>query len=429
MIPVGFALQPEAAFLGLVEPLVHALCDYVEIAPETAWRVRDGRLQPNGFHARYLALGRAARCFFVGHGVRYSLGTAARSDVPRRRRWRERLAADHRLFRFRWYTDHLGATCLDGQNLTLPLPLPMDAHAARVVARRLAELRRIVPDVGVENSAAYFLLGDVREEPAFLRRAAGAPRTWLLLDVHNVYTTCVNFGLDPLQYVNALDLDRVIEIHVSGGATSDPAWLPSGRSLRLDSHDHAVPEPVWRLLEEVAPRCPNLRGITLERMEGTIGPADVPVLAEELERVRAIARRRRRRIAPPAKRPRASLPPGSAAAHARYEAILAASLRAPDPAAALARAARDRRTPAPLRERLRTASPDGVRLAALLVARLRYERLLHGDLDAGARFESDPAAFVEEFRAWHAAAPPRAFFPSEESALFRASGHHRPDPA
>jgi uncharacterized protein (UPF0276 family) len=111
----------------------------------------------------------------------------------------------------------------------------------------------------------------------------------LLLDLHNVFTTAVNAGFEPERYLAALPLERVIELHVSGGADSDPAWLPDGRTLRLDSHDHGVPEEVWALAESVLPRCPNLRGLTVERMEGTVGDDDVGLLREELRRARRIA--------------------------------------------------------------------------------------------------------------------------------------------
>mgnify|MGYP002382259393 CR=1 FL=1 len=37
-----------------------------------------------------------------------------------------------------------------------------------------------------------------------------------------------------------------------------------------------------------------------------------------------------------------------------------------------------------------------------------------------ARFEADPAGFVEEFRAYHAEVTPRGFFPMEEASSFRA---------
>ena len=80
----------------------------------------------------------------------------------------------------------------------------------------------------------------------------------------------------------------MIEIHLSGGSFSDPGWLPEGAVLRLDSHDDDVPEEVWALFEETFPRCPNLRGVTLERMEGTVTADDAPLLREELRRIRTV---------------------------------------------------------------------------------------------------------------------------------------------
>jgi uncharacterized protein (UPF0276 family) len=290
MIPVGLTLQPDAAFLELLAPVIDD-ADYYEIAPETTWRVDgSGRLQPNGYHHEFSALKDASGKRFVAHGVGYSMGSSA-GDVARRRAWRAQLAADRRRFGFAWWTDHLGATSMDGLALTLPVPLPMNARAAGVVRRRLAEMQSVVHDVGVENNVAYFLLGDALEEPAFLRRALSAPRTHLLLDLHNLYTMALNFGFEPEAYLERLDLSRVIELHVSGGRDSEAAWLPSGRTMRLDGHDDAVPEPVWALLAEVAPRCPNLRGVTLERMEGTVTDDDVVLLADELARARGVVNR------------------------------------------------------------------------------------------------------------------------------------------
>jgi uncharacterized protein (UPF0276 family) len=288
VIPVGFTLQPDRRFLELTRPLADD-ADYYEVAPETLWRDDGhGGLEPNGFHQTFAQLRRSTRKWFVAHGVGYSLGTASRTDARRRRMWRAQVAADQRAFRFRWWTDHLGATSVDGRALSLPVPLPMNARAAATVRRRLAEMQTVVPDVGVENNVAYFLLGAPLEEPQFLADVLRAPRTHLLLDLHNLYTMSVNFGFQPRDYLDRIDLRRVIEIHVSGGVDADPAWLPGARPMRLDSHDAAVPEEVWRLVEEVVPRCPRLRGVTLERMEGTVGDADVPGLIEELRRLRRL---------------------------------------------------------------------------------------------------------------------------------------------
>jgi uncharacterized protein (UPF0276 family) len=288
VIPLGFTLQPDDEYLDLLGDLLAHDVDYYEIAPETTWWADEaGCLHPNGFHRRFAALGARTHKPFVAHGVGLSMGTSSARDVARRRRWIARLIEDQRLFRFRWYTDHLGASSVHGLAAQLPLPLPMTAHAAAIVRNRLRSMQRIVPHVGIENNVAYFVCGDPLEEPGFLRRILRGPGVHLLLDLHNVYTMATNFGFDPTVYLAQLDLARVIEIHLSGGADSAAEWLPSRRVMRLDSHNSAIPEPVWDLFAQVLPRCRHLRGVTIERMEGTVQPEDVALLEEEIRRARA----------------------------------------------------------------------------------------------------------------------------------------------
>jgi uncharacterized protein (UPF0276 family) len=291
-VSVGITLPPHLASLELVERAAFEIAEHWEVAPETLWRLGpDGTPVPNGFHELFLGWGERRDVPFVAHGVGFSVGTPGRE--PRRRAaWLARLREDAARFRFGWFTDHLGASRLGGMELTLPLPIPMSAASAAVVRRALDEMRTVVPDVGVENSVFYFHLGSPLDEPAFLAACLSAPRSHLLLDLHNVLTTAVNAGFEPRRYLEALPLERAIEIHVSGGRDSDPAWL-RGEARRLDSHDDAVPEEVWRLLEEVLPRCPNLRAVTLERMERSLAPRDVPAFEDELRRARRIVELRR----------------------------------------------------------------------------------------------------------------------------------------
>ena len=288
MIPVGLTIQPEREYCELLEPLFLEEADYFEVTPETMW-VRDGdeAFRPNGYWRVFREYGERTGKPFVAHGVGLSLGTFA-EDGARLARWLEAIRMSQGEFGFLWYTDHLGATVLDGRAVTIPVPLPMTEEAAAAVRARLSALQEIVPDVGFENSAFYYLLGRPLDEPGFFGRILERPRSHLLLDLHNLHTNAVNLGFDAEAYLDRLDLSRVIEIHVSGGSASEAEWLPSRRVMRLDSHDSSVPEEVWRLLERTAPRCRNLRGVTLERMEGTVGEADVPVLREELRRVRRI---------------------------------------------------------------------------------------------------------------------------------------------
>ncbi len=104
--------------------------------------------------------------------------------------------------------------------------------------------------------------------------------------------------------------------------------------------------------------------------------------------------------------------------HQLCEQILVDALRAEDPVLAVHTAASHRDVSAELRQALQCIDPDGLRMTALLVARLRFERLLQGSTLASAWFESDPERFTRAFRAYHEQVPLRAFFPQQEARAF-----------
>ena len=276
---MGLLLAPDPEWLSLLAPLIRGAVDYYAVTPETLWASHDGALVPNGFHREFLALKRLSGRPFVAHSVGWSPGGA---DPARRLRWARRMLEDQAQFEFAWWTDHLGLCEVGGEVLALPLPLPMTDEAAAEVRGALSQMAEIVPVVGLENSAFPFAVGDPLLEPAFLEACLGDDGR-LLLDLHNLVCNADNLGFDARDWLARAPLDRVVEIHVSGGGPVDEPWT---HGLRLDGHDTAVPEIVWDLLLEVAPACPSLRGVTLERFEGTVGPEDVPLLHRELERIR-----------------------------------------------------------------------------------------------------------------------------------------------
>ena len=98
----------------------------------------------------------------------------------------------------------------------------------------------------------------------------------------------------------------------------------------------------------------------------------------------------------------------------RYERVMADVLNAPDPIAALELLDPDERA------LLEPIDHDGLRMAALLVARVRFERLMHGSARAGEWFESDPRSFAQAFKRYHACVPPSSTFPLDEARAFEA---------
>jgi hypothetical protein len=99
-----------------------------------------------------------------------------------------------------------------------------------------------------------------------------------------------------------------------------------------------------------------------------------------------------------------------------WERSLVRLLRARDPRTELA-ALRAEQGPHPALDAL---DPDGVRVAGLLVSRLRFDRILAGDADANRWQAEDPASFARAFREYHAEVPALAFTGEDEGEAWRA---------
>lgn len=104
----------------------------------------------------------------------------------------------------------------------------------------------------------------------------------LVLDLHNLYANAVNRGQDPLQLLEALPLERVAGVHLSGGKIVYARHSTEPRLL--DDHLHDPPEAVYTLLSALAQRAPHALMVTIER-DGDYPP--ISVLLEQIHKARA----------------------------------------------------------------------------------------------------------------------------------------------
>jgi len=229
-------LPPDALGLGLRPPHYTALAepavgvDYLEILLENYVGASTLPLQRlDALEGRYP---------LVGHGVSLNLLGADPLD-------RDHLAAVKHLVRrydLAFVTDHLCWSRSGGHHHHDLLPSP---YAPSLVPYA-AERARIVQDVlevpfGIENVSSYVQFdADTMPEWAFYAEVVDRADCGMLLDLNNVFVSAHNHGFDPTRYVDALDLSRVLQVHLAGHTL-----LPSG--LRQDTHDHPVADEVWSL--------------------------------------------------------------------------------------------------------------------------------------------------------------------------------------
>ena len=204
----------------------------------------------------------------LGHGVYFSLLSG--QWTREQQQWLRQLRELAQRYCFAHITEHFGA--FTGQNFHAgaPLSVPYSPVALRIGQDRLARIAEAGRcPVGLENLAFAYSLDEVKRQGEFLEKLLAPVNGFLILDLHNLYCQLHNFSIDLEELLGLYALDRVREIHISGGSWEDSQLLPT-RKIRRDTHDEAVPAEVFELLARTMPRCPNLQYVVLEQLGNSL---------------------------------------------------------------------------------------------------------------------------------------------------------------
>ena len=146
-------------------------------------------------------------------------------------------------------SDHLCWGSVDGRYTHDLLPIPYTKEAVKNTAARI----RYVSDflevpICVENVSSYAEFNaSTMTEWEFLSEVVDRADCGILLDVNNIYVSSRNHGFDPYEYLRGIPAHRVGQIHIAGHSVYE--------KYILDTHDHPVCPPVWKLYEEAIKLC------------------------------------------------------------------------------------------------------------------------------------------------------------------------------
>ncbi len=181
----------------------------------------------------------------VQHGVSMYFG----STDPMSREHLKRLKCLVRRTNTPFLSDHLCWGSVDGTYTHDLLPMPYTFAAAKNTAERIKHVQDFceVPVI-VENVSSYaeFHISEMSEWE-FLSEVAERADCGILLDVNNIYVSSMNHSFNPMDYVNGVPHERVGQIHLAGHSKYE--------RYILDTHDHAVIDPVWKLYAHAIKKC------------------------------------------------------------------------------------------------------------------------------------------------------------------------------
>ncbi len=175
------------------------------------------------------------------HGVGLSLGSTDPLDpahLKQLRRLVERVGPA-------LVSEHAAWGSVQGRYLNDLLPLPFTAEALDHLVGRVAAVQDYLRrEILVENVSSYLRLGaGEMPEWVFMTELARRSGCRLLLDVNNIYVNSRNHGFDAGDYLAAVPVELVAEMHLAGYSVV----ANGAEELLVDTHDAPVTADVWQL--------------------------------------------------------------------------------------------------------------------------------------------------------------------------------------
>ncbi|WP_020395879.1 DUF692 domain-containing protein [Thiolinea disciformis] len=178
------------------------------------------------------------------HGVGMSLG----SVDPLNRDYFQKIKALADRINPAWISDHLCWSSVQGLVTHDLLPLPYNEETLQHLANRILQAQDLLErPLMIENVSSYLQYQHSElNEWEFLSALTDLADCKLLLDVNNIYVNAYNHDFDAFEYLQAIPVARVQEIHLAG-------YEDRGTHL-LDTHGYPVSDQVWQLYEAALQR-------------------------------------------------------------------------------------------------------------------------------------------------------------------------------
>ncbi|PHX44460.1 hypothetical protein AO284_34635, partial [Pseudomonas sp. NZIPFR-PS2] len=150
------------------------------------------------------------------HGVGLSIG----GEHPLDREHLARLATLIDRYQPQSFSEHLAWSSHGPVFLNDLLPLAYDSATLQRVCEHIDQVQSTLKrPMLLENPSTYLQFQrSTLDETDFISEIIRRTGCGLLLDVNNVYVSCINHQRDPLAYIDALPLQAVGEIHLAGFA-------------------------------------------------------------------------------------------------------------------------------------------------------------------------------------------------------------------
>lgn len=183
-------------------------------------------------------------------------------------------------------SEHLAWSAYSHRHLPDLLPLPLNFQALDIICQHIDQMQTALGrQVLIENPSNYLLFDQLQiPEPDFLNLLAQRTGCGLLMDVNNIHVSAVNIGRDGQEYIDAINSASIAQYHLAGYTEVTREHLGESETVLIDTHNHTIYEPVWRLFEHAL----NRHGVRPTLFEWDSDFPEFSVLEDECRKADAL---------------------------------------------------------------------------------------------------------------------------------------------
>ncbi|HVE44793.1 MAG TPA: DUF692 domain-containing protein [Gammaproteobacteria bacterium] len=157
-----------------------------------------------------------------------------------------------------WFSEHIGMTRTHNMELRSLMPVEFTEKSVDRIVKKVKLISGLVAKPFLlENISYYYPMPmSTMSEVNFIKAVVEKADCGLLLDLNNLYINAINHHYDPYAFIDALPLERIVEVHLAGCHYLYRMWV--------DTHATEVRLEVLALFEYLC-KLTRVNGVVIER--------------------------------------------------------------------------------------------------------------------------------------------------------------------
>lgn len=177
----------------------------------------------------------------IPHGIGLSIG----SIMPFNAGYIKNIKRINEITKSSYYSEHLCMTLAPGIDIGHLSPLWFTNEVLNNVIDRVNYVQDTLGKPLILENVTYLvdIPNSAIGQTEFFHKLVDKTNCGILLDITNIFINSVNHNFDPHNFIDAMPLANVVQVHIAGGYWAD--------GLLIDSHSEAIQAETWELLNHL----------------------------------------------------------------------------------------------------------------------------------------------------------------------------------